>query len=354
MPAVFLIALLSLGAPQDAAPPAASPLYARTTIDIGVVVSDLERSLKFYRDDLGLVPATPPSFDVPGELAGQAGLNDGGPLHIQVLLLGEGPSATKLKLLAVPGARKGDPATVASGLGPRYLTFLVKDLGAVIARMKERSIPIAARGPVVLPGGVGIAFVRDPDGNFVEFVGPLSKPAETGGAKPLFNGKDLAGWTTIRKGTWKVEDGVIVGVQSEGNGGGWLVNEQTFGDFDLRFKFRITKGGNSGVAFRFASDSQNPSQTGYEYQVGDGDPKFLTASVFGLKTAPEGLLKDGEWNEGRVTAVGPKITSFLNGKEVLAVTDSRSARGHIGLQVHGTARYTGMKVEFKDLEISEK
>ena len=55
MPAVFLIALLSLGLPEEAAPPAESPLYARTTIDVGVVVSDLERSLKFYRDDLGFV-----------------------------------------------------------------------------------------------------------------------------------------------------------------------------------------------------------------------------------------------------------------------------------------------------------
>jgi hypothetical protein len=243
---------------------------------------------------------------------------------------------------------------VTGGLGPRYLTLIVKDLGAMVDRMKSRSIPLVAKGPVVLPGGVGVAFVRDPDGNFVEFVGPLGKRAETGDAKPLFNGKDLAGWTTIRKGTWKVEDGVIVGVQSEGNGGGWLVNEQTFGDFDLRFKFRITKGGNSGVAFRFGTDSQNPSQTGYEYQVGDGDPRFLTASVFGLKKAPEGLLKNGEWNEGRVSAVGPKITTFLNGQEVMTVEDTRSAKGHIGLQVHGTAQYAGMKIEFKDLVIAEK
>ncbi len=358
MATLLLIAVLRLGLPQDAAPPAESPIYARTTIDIGVVVSDLERSVKFYRDDLGLVPAVPPGFDVPGELAKDAGLDDGTPLQVKVFNLGPGPGATSLKLMAIPGAKKGDSSTVGSGLGPRYLTLFVKDLGAVLDRMKGRSIPVVAKGPVVLGGGTGIAFVRDPDGNFVEFVGPLGKREPAGGGSvstPLFNGKDLAGWSPLRKGTWKVEDGAIVGGQSEGNGGGWLVHEKAFGDFDLRFRFRISKGGNSGVAFRFpGGESQNPSQSGYEFQVGDADPRFATASVFGLKKAPEGLLKEGEWNEGRVVVAGNRITTYLNGKEVVAVESDRSARGRIGLQVHGTPQYAGMKVEFKEIEIAEK
>jgi len=106
---------------------------------------------------------------------------------------------------------------------------------------------------VSLPGGVAIALVRDPRRQLrrVRGAGLGRRPEDVGGFRPLFNGRDLSGWRTLKNGVWTVEDGAIVGRQGENSGGGWLVTEKPFGDFEVRFRFRMSRGGNSGVAFRF-------------------------------------------------------------------------------------------------------
>ena len=351
---VILACFLCAGLAGDSGPAASSPLYSRLTVDLGMVVSDLERSVKFYRDDLGLVAATPPGFDVSGELARDAGLTDQKPLRVKVFQLGEGETATRLKLMSFAEAKAGDQSYISSNLGVRYLTFFVKDLDAVAARMKARSIPVLGKGPVALSGGIAIALVRDPDGNFIEFVGPFKGQAAGDEFKRLFNGKDLTGWKPLRNAVWKVGDGTIVGEQGDNFGGGWLVTEKEYGDFDLRFKFRMSKGANSGVGLRFAAtDDAAPAKTGYEVQLSEADPQYRSGSVFGIKKAPEGLVKEGEWCEGRIVAKGPRIDTFLNGKEAVSIENPRSARGAIGLQVHGSALYKGMRVEFKEIEIRE-
>ncbi len=349
----ILSCVLVLGIPEDTGQSEKSPIYARNTIDIGMVVSDLERSVKFYRDDLGLVPASPPTFDVSADIARDAGLTDGKSLHVAVLLLGREDTATRLKLMSFPGAKKSDGSYISTGLGVRYLTLFVNDMKAMLERLKARSIPVLGKGPAVFPNGIAITLVRDPDGNFVEFVGMLPPPPA--GFKPLFNGKNLEGWTPMRNGRWKVEDGAIVGRQGEKNSGGWLIHEGTFADFELRFRFRLSPGGNSGVAIRYPGpEFPSPAQSGYEFQVGDADPRFLTASIFGLEKAREGLLNVEGWNEGRLVAEGNRITTFINGKKGVSVESDRSARGRIALQAHGGAQYDGFRVEFRDIEIKER
>jgi hypothetical protein len=201
---------------------------------------------------------------------------------------------------------------------------------------------------------VAIAFVRDPDGNLVEFVGKaVGAAAAPGGEGSLFDGKSLAGWHPLKSGAWKTADGAIVGEQGPDKGGGWLVSDRSFGDFDLRFKFRLSKGANSGVAIRFPGDDENPAKSGYEIQLSEADPNYQTGSVFGLLKAPQGLYREGEWSEGRILAKGPKITTWIDGKQAAAVEDKRSLRGHIALQVHGGPKYVGMRVELKDIEVRE-
>jgi lactoylglutathione lyase len=212
-------------------PPA--PEYSRATIDLGIVVSDLEKAVKFYRDDLGFKATTPPGFDVAGDLAKDAGVTDGRALHVATFRIGEGEAATTVKLMAFPDAKKNDQSLVTKGLGPRYLTLFVKDLTAVVERMKARSIPLVGKSPVLLGGQTAIAFVQDPDGNFIEFVGPMKETAAGGASaggsvfKPLFNGKNLEGWKPLKNAVWKVVDGVLVGEQGPDNAGGWLVTEGT-------------------------------------------------------------------------------------------------------------------------------
>jgi len=156
---------------------AADPVtFPRTTIDLGCVVSDLDKSLKFYVDGIGFRQVE--GFDAPADLARDAGLTDSKPLHVRVLVLGAGEDATKLKLMQVPGTtpRTGDTEFIHSHTGFRYLTIFVADTDAAVARLATLGVKPLAKSPVALPGslapGMHLTCVRDPDGNIVELIGP--------------------------------------------------------------------------------------------------------------------------------------------------------------------------------------
>ncbi len=77
----------------------------------------------------------------------------------------------------------------------------------------------------------------------------LSAPLLAGdtpkGFMPLFNGKDLTGWkSTNNAKVWGAEKGVIY---CQGGGGGYLMTEKEYGDYELRLEYKMPKGGNSGV-----------------------------------------------------------------------------------------------------------
>jgi lactoylglutathione lyase len=170
-PLLCLILLSLVGAAT-----AAEPTFPRTTIDLGCVVRDLDASVRFYTDGVGFREL--PGFEVPAQLATDAGLTDDKPLSIRVLALGEGDAATKLKLMQVAGTspRTGDTEFIHSHTGFRYLTIFVADADAALARLGKLGVKPIAKGPVALPAdlaaGMALTVVRDPDGNFVELVGP--------------------------------------------------------------------------------------------------------------------------------------------------------------------------------------
>jgi catechol 2,3-dioxygenase-like lactoylglutathione lyase family enzyme len=123
-------------------------------IDLGIVVSDLDRSVHFYRDLLGLHhEGTNP---VPGV----------GTMHR--LWAAE----SMIKLLALD-----EPATqpvVAGGLragaqGLRYFTFSVVELDELMNELAQQAVPVV-RPVTDMGNGVRIAIVEDPDGNHVEFL----------------------------------------------------------------------------------------------------------------------------------------------------------------------------------------
>ena len=153
--------------------------FSNYTIDLGVVVSDLEASLKFYKEAVGFTEL--PGFSVPGDYAKKVGLTDGKSLTIKVLVLGEGKTSTKLKLMQVEGAdsKKSDNAYIHSQLGFSYLTIHVKSTEKALERLKKAGVETVAESPLLLPKplpeGVGLTLVRDPDGNIVELVGPMGK-----------------------------------------------------------------------------------------------------------------------------------------------------------------------------------
>jgi catechol 2,3-dioxygenase-like lactoylglutathione lyase family enzyme len=150
--------------------------FGSQTIDIGVVVSDLEKSLKFYTEVVGLKEAG--GFEVNGQVASDAGLTEAAGLNIKVLTLGAEKSATKLKLVEVIGVQseKDSNEFIHKQTGFSYITVHVSDMNAAIKRLEKADVKPVANGPVALPKelaeGVFLTVIRDPDGNFVELVGP--------------------------------------------------------------------------------------------------------------------------------------------------------------------------------------
>ena len=123
-------------------------------IDLGIVVSDLDRSLHFYRGLLGLHHEG--SNPIPG----------GGLMH----RLWAAESMIKLVL---PEPAPEQPV-IAGGLragaqGLRYFTFSVVELDELMADLVANGVPVI-RGVTEMAGGVRIAIVEDPDGNHVEFL----------------------------------------------------------------------------------------------------------------------------------------------------------------------------------------
>jgi type 1 glutamine amidotransferase/catechol 2,3-dioxygenase-like lactoylglutathione lyase family enzyme len=162
--------------PKD--PRAAASDFPRTTIDLGAVVGDVEKSVAFYTQAVGMNEVS--GFEVTGQFAGDAGLTDHHPVKVHVLLLGDGPTATRLKLMELPAAdpKPADNGFLHSQLGFRYITIGVTDMGAAVARLQKAGVKPLAKCPIALPGTLSsrtyLTVFRDPDGNFVEFVGPMA------------------------------------------------------------------------------------------------------------------------------------------------------------------------------------
>jgi hypothetical protein len=228
-------------------------------------------------------------------------------------------------------------------------------------------------------------------GAIAPLAGQAQKPATTtttastgGGWVQLFDGKDLKGWRGYKKPDasetrWKVENGMLT-INSNGAGDTKgqrdLITEGTYEQFDLRWEWKISQGGNSGVKY-FVLEDEN-SAIGHEYQVIDDErhpdakigPHRQTAAFYDVFPAHDRPLKPaGEWNTSEVIVKGKHVTHILNGKTVLeydlespelkaAIAKSKFkdiARfgklqpGHILVQDHGDQVWY-RKIEIKNLK----
>ena len=93
---VTLIASSSLTLAED------GPVFSSTAADLGIVASDLEKSVAFYKDVIGCTEVK--GFSVPPAFATSLGLVDQHAVTARVLVLGEGKAQTKLKLMEFPQA----------------------------------------------------------------------------------------------------------------------------------------------------------------------------------------------------------------------------------------------------------
>lgn len=186
-----------------------------------------------------------------------------------------------------------------------------------------------------------------------------------GEAKPLFDGKTLAGWEGDAK-FFRVENGVIVGgsLNEKMARNVFLATTRSFENFDLRLKIKIEGSDgfiNSGIQIRSVRVPNSTEMSGYQVDAGDGwwgkiydesrrNKVIATAANLAEVTA---AVKKGEWNEMRIRAEGARIRSWINGVPALDYVEAEPNMAHdgsIGLQVHSGGK---VQVQFKALVIEE-
>jgi hypothetical protein len=156
----------------------------------------------------------------------------------------------------------------------------------------------------------------------------LTPEEKAAGWKLLFDGHDTSGWrscghTNFPADGWVVEEGCLKNLG--GKHGGDLVTKQEFTDFDLKFEWRISPGGNSGVKYFVKEGSK--SGVGFEYQVLDDDknedsrngPNRQAGALYYL-IAPnkaKHLKPVGEFNESEIILRGNHVEHWLNGAKIV-------------------------------------
>lgn len=223
------------------------------------------------------------------------------------------------------------------------------------------------------------------------------------GFTSLFDGKTLTGWQGDAEMIWSVRDGVIHGgSESPIPFNTFLISDKTYGDFELRCKYRFaTPTGNSGFQFRSGQGDDKyvlgglqanaipavfencglPScgqeRFGMLYEelnrgvlatLGDkatvtrrqaktGGAGRIVRTIEGTVNPRDAIIATvrayPEWNEVVLIAVGDRLINVINGHVAFDVTDKDHQvpkSGLIGMQVHAG---NPMAVEFKDIAIRE-
>lgn len=190
------------------------------------------------------------------------------------------------------------------------------------------------------------------------------------GFVPLFDGQTLAGWKHVGgpPDGYGVKDGVIFCSPKGRN----LLTERQYGDFILRFEFKLEDGSNNGVGIRAPAEG-DAAYLGMEIQIledaaadrgkwGKLRAEQYHGSIYDLVAAKRGALKPaGQWNTEEIIAQGRHIQVTVNGQTLVdadlnEVTDPEKIRkhpgifrerGHIGFLGHGDY------LEFRNIRIRE-
>lgn len=212
----------------------------------------------------------------------------------------------------------------------------------------------------------------------------LTKKEIKKGWKLLFDGKTTKGWHTYLRDTvgskWTVQDGAIVFDPSKPrNGGGDIVTNEEYENYELNLEWKISKGGNSGIIFDIQEDPKFRATylTGPEMQVLDN----INADDNKKENHLAGCLYDmsgdatvskpkpvGEWNQVRLIQNKGHLTFYLNGiktfdgqigseawnklvenskfKDKAFSNFAKVAKGKIALQEHpGSSQWRNIKIK---------
>ncbi|MDF1694439.1 MAG: DUF1080 domain-containing protein [Saprospiraceae bacterium] len=177
------------------------------------------------------------------------------------------------------------------------------------------------------------------------------------GYKSIFNGKNLDGWQNHGAEKWYVEDGEMICESGPKAEYGYLSTVEYYDDFELMVDFKQEANGNSGIFFR--STVEGTKVSGWQVEV--APPNQHSGGIYEsygrgwlIKPDPEKdkALKMGDWNTMKIRAVGGTITTWLNGTEMITITDEKigAGKGSIALQIHDGG---GIKVRWKNLKVKQ-
>ena len=173
---------------------------------------------------------------------------------------------------------------------------------------------------------------------------------------PIFNGRDLDGWTVHGTELWYVDAGDLICESGPDAQYGYLRTNETYTDFDLTLEFKQEANGNSGVFFR--STINGTIISGWQAEV--APPGLFSGGIYesygrGWLIQPDpskdSALHMGEWNTMRIRVVGTRVTTWINSTEMIDFTDDNigAATGHIALQIHDGG---GIKVRWRNIEVT--
>lgn len=190
----------------------------------------------------------------------------------------------------------------------------------------------------------------------------------------LFDGKTFTGWSGANGGEigqqWQAIDGEMV--LTEG-GGGDIVTQEKFTNFELSLEWKISPKGNSGIFYRVLNDGDIVYMSGVEYQVLDNDAypdlssdSHKSGGVFDMYAPINGEPKPvGEFNSARIVVDKGHVEHWLNGVKVVEYewqsedwdkhlnaskfkdwkNFGKAETGHIALQDHGDqVTYRNIKI----------
>jgi len=197
--------------------------------------------------------------------------------------------------------------------------------------------------------------------------GPLSEAERALGFVSLFDGKTLDGWQGSTGG-YAVEEGNLV---CKRQGGGFLYTDREYGDFHLKFDFKLTAGANNGLGIRTPMKG-DPAYVGMELQILDNSsdkyaklkPYQYHGSIYGVVAAQRGHLRPvGQWNSQQVICRGKQVKVILNGATIVDADIEKAStpktvdgRNHPGLERDsGYICFCGhgSRVEFTNLRIRD-
>lgn len=207
----------------------------------------------------------------------------------------------------------------------------------------------------------------------------ISKPGKGKWVK-LFDGRSFSGWHSYLKKEvspqWKIENGAMVLTDK---GGGDLLTDREYENFELELEWKISQGGNSGVVYHVheSPEFKSSDQTGLEMQVLDNErhPNAkqgldrTAGSLFDM-VAPNDTTAckpAGQWNKAKLVVHKNKVEHYLNGRRIVEyeingpqwaelISNSKFknwpslgkfSKGHIALQDHGN------KVWYRNIRLRE-